>query len=161
MTKNRELVGDLIDSVEALLDSKGITIPSADRTGEKSEARLFGMEHAFLLDGFEQILNDIYPEGAIDESGTEPEVAPVPAKEPLQTNNREIAGDMLDILEELLDDKDITVPSLDREGDETEARLYGREFWNLLDLFEDTLDVAYPHGAVDEDYPESSGGMEM
>ena len=67
MTLNRKLVGDMLDLVEELLDEKDITIPSDDREGGEDEARLFGMEHAFLLDGFENILNMYYPQGAVDE----------------------------------------------------------------------------------------------
>lgn len=68
MTLNRELVGDMLDMVEDLLDEKDITIPSDDREGGEDEARLFGMEHARLLDGFENLLNRYYPQGAVDNS---------------------------------------------------------------------------------------------
>jgi len=41
---------------------------------------------------------------------------------------RSVAIRILDELEELLDYKDITVPSADREGGADEARLYGSEY---------------------------------
>lgn len=69
--------------------------------------------------------------------------------------NRELAGDMLDLVENLLDSKNITIPSADREGGESEARLYGREYWELLDEFESMLDEQYPEGAMDYDDDES------
>jgi len=65
------------------------------------------------------------------------------------TLNRELVGDMLDLVEDLLDEKDITVPSDDREGDEDEARLYGMEYSRLLDAFEGMLDYYYPEGGMD------------
>lgn len=63
MTINRSLVGEMLDLVEHLLDEKDITIPSDDREGDEDEARLYGMEYAGLLDGFEGILNEQYPQG--------------------------------------------------------------------------------------------------
>ncbi len=43
------------------------------------------------------------------------------------------AIDILDEFETLLDEKDITIPSKDREGGEEEARLYGSEYYALED----------------------------
>ena len=40
---------------------------------------------------------------------------------------------VLDEFEELLDGKNVTIPSSDREGREEEARLYGSEYYNLED----------------------------
>ncbi len=154
MTKNRELTGNLIDLIENLLDAKDITIPSDDREGDESEARIYGMEYAFLLDGFEAILCDNYPQGAVDEgeeSGADgSDQSNVP-------NNREIAEEMLSLFEDLLTEKDITIPSINRIGAEGEARLYGGEFWRLLGEFEDMLDGVYPQGTVDEDGEHISG----
>jgi hypothetical protein len=44
-----------------------------------------------------------------------------------------IAIRILDEFEELLDEKNMTIPSSDREGGEEEARLYGSECYALED----------------------------
>ena len=46
---------------------------------------------------------------------------------------REIAIEILTILEEFLDDRNITIPSKDREGNPEEARIYGTEYYALED----------------------------
>ena len=57
---------------------------------------------------------------------------------------REFAISILDLFEDLLDEKGIDIPSEDRTGEEGEARLYGTEYFqleddvtNLLEQFED------------------------
>lgn len=40
---------------------------------------------------------------------------------------------ILDCFEDLLDEKDINIPSDDRNGDEGEARIYGTEYFDLED----------------------------
>jgi len=52
---------------------------------------------------------------------------------------REVAIAVCDKFEELLDAKDITIPSADREGREEEARLYGSEYYQLEDTITDIL----------------------
>jgi hypothetical protein len=52
---------------------------------------------------------------------------------------RELAVEILDKFEELLDSKDITIPSSDREGSPDEARLYGSEYFALEDGITDIL----------------------
>lgn len=52
------------------------------------------------------------------------------------TNNtleQEYAWAILDLFEDLLDEKEIDIPSDDREGNEGEARLYGIEYFDLED----------------------------
>jgi len=44
---------------------------------------------------------------------------------------RRVAIRILDEFEELLDEKNVTIPSSDREGREEEARLYGWEYSSL------------------------------
>lgn len=46
---------------------------------------------------------------------------------------RRLAGEILDEFEELLDEKDISIPSEDREGGDGEARLFGSEYFELED----------------------------
>jgi CRISPR/Cas system CMR-associated protein Cmr3 (group 5 of RAMP superfamily) len=46
---------------------------------------------------------------------------------------RRIAIRILDEFEDLLDEKNVTIPSSDREGREEEARLYGSEYYRLED----------------------------
>ena len=52
------------------------------------------------------------------------------------TNNtleQEYAWAILDLFEDLLDEKEIDIPSDDREGNDEEARLYGEEYFDLED----------------------------
>ena len=53
---------------------------------------------------------------------------------------REYAIDILDCFEELLDEKGIDIPSLDREGNDGEARLYGCEYADLEDCIVELLE---------------------
>ena len=46
---------------------------------------------------------------------------------------------LLDQSEELLNDKNVTIPSSDREGREEEARLYGTEYHSLEDAITEIL----------------------
>jgi hypothetical protein len=46
---------------------------------------------------------------------------------------REIAIRILEVFEDFLDDKGITIPSKDREGNPEEARIYGTEYYDLED----------------------------
>ncbi|HOW71920.1 MAG TPA: hypothetical protein PKY77_15075 [Phycisphaerae bacterium] len=52
---------------------------------------------------------------------------------------RELAFAIIGDFEELLDEKDITIPSNDREGREEEARIYGTEYYLLEDAITDIL----------------------
>lgn len=49
------------------------------------------------------------------------------------TKEKNMAIAIIDEFEELLEDKNITIPSDDREGDPCEARIYGCEYGNLED----------------------------
>ena len=46
---------------------------------------------------------------------------------------RDFAISILDLFEDLLDKKEIDIPSEDRTGEEGEARLYGTEYFQLED----------------------------
>ena len=46
---------------------------------------------------------------------------------------REFAIAILDLFEDLLDEKGIDIPSEDRTGEEGEARFYGTEYFELED----------------------------
>lgn len=54
---------------------------------------------------------------------------------------REFAIAILDLFEDLLDEKDINIPSEDRVGEEGEARLYGTEYFQLEDGYETVDDL--------------------
>lgn len=54
-------------------------------------------------------------------------------------NVKEWSYAICDEVENLLDEKDITIPSDDREGDPDEARLYGMEYSSLQESIEGTL----------------------
>ena len=55
------------------------------------------------------------------------------------SKNREMAANIIDEFEDLLDDKGITIPSSDREGNEDEARIYGPEYYELEDEITELL----------------------
>lgn len=52
----RPFSADICDVFEDLLDKYNITIPDEDRTGDESEARLYGMEYSDTEDYITQIL---------------------------------------------------------------------------------------------------------
>ena len=53
--------------------------------------------------------------------------------------NREIAIKIIEKFEELLDGKGIKIPSIDRENNETESCIYGREYYCLEDSITEIL----------------------
>lgn len=59
----RDAVGDIIDEFEMLLNDHGIVIPDEARTGDESEAAIYGGSHARLLDAVqghvERLLRDM------------------------------------------------------------------------------------------------------
>ena len=52
---------------------------------------------------------------------------------------REYAIGIMNIFENLLDEKDIDIPSEDRNGDECEARIFGTEYADLEDKITELL----------------------
>ena len=52
---------------------------------------------------------------------------------------KEVAKDIIDIFENLLDEKDISIPDEDRNGDNDEARIYGMVYDKLLTNVEDLI----------------------
>lgn len=52
---------------------------------------------------------------------------------------RNISAEICDVFEELLDRFDITIPSNDRTGEETEARIFGEPYVELEDAVTDIL----------------------
>lgn len=62
---------------------------------------------------------------------------------------REIAIEILEEFEDLLEGKNITIPSEDREGNEEEARIYGFEYYNLEDNITGVIKKNHPK-IVDE-----------
>lgn len=57
--KLRQFSASICDVFEELLDKYDITIPDEDRTGDESEARLYGMEYADTEDYVTQILVEL------------------------------------------------------------------------------------------------------
>lgn len=55
---------------------------------------------------------------------------------------REIAIEIIDEFEELLEGYKINIPSKDREGNPEEARIYGEEYYALEDSITDILTKA-------------------
>lgn len=51
----------ILEIVEEMLESKGIMIPDEDRTGDESEACLYGMTYADLENAIEELLGRYYP----------------------------------------------------------------------------------------------------
>lgn len=52
---------------------------------------------------------------------------------------RNISADICELFEDLLDKHDVSIPSKDRTGDETEARIYGEAYSDLEDSVTDIL----------------------
>lgn len=62
--KHRGVAIRILDVIEEMLESKGIMIPDEDRTGEESEACLYGVTYAELENAIEELLRAYYPENA-------------------------------------------------------------------------------------------------
>lgn len=52
---------------------------------------------------------------------------------------RELAIQILDLFEDLLEEHDITIPDEDREGNPEESRLYGSAYYSLEDAITNLL----------------------
>jgi len=61
---------------------------------------------------------------------------------------KQLAIDIIDEFENLLDEKNITIPSRDREGGKDEARIYGEEYYNLEDSITNILKKNLKRGAI-------------
>ena len=57
--KVRNTSAEICDLFEELLDKYNITIPSDDRTGEESEARIYGKPYSDLEDSVTEILSEL------------------------------------------------------------------------------------------------------
>ena len=57
--KLREYSVKIVELFEDLLEKHDITIPDEDRTGDESEARLYGLTYWSLEDEVVSILNDL------------------------------------------------------------------------------------------------------
>ena len=51
----------ILDIIEEMLENKGILIPHKDRTGDESEACLYGMTYADLENAIKELLGRYYP----------------------------------------------------------------------------------------------------
>jgi len=60
--KHRGVAIRILDIIEEMLENKGIMIPDEDRTGDESEACLYGMTYADLENTIEELLRVYYPE---------------------------------------------------------------------------------------------------
>lgn len=58
--KHRGLAIRILDIFEEMLENKGISIPDEDRTGDESEACLYGMTYANLEDEIVTLLEQYY-----------------------------------------------------------------------------------------------------
>lgn len=56
MEKERRTAIAILEEFDELLSIKGITVPSADREGDKEEASLYGQEYYDLEDRIVEIL---------------------------------------------------------------------------------------------------------
>ncbi len=54
--KHRGVAIRILDIIEEMLESKGIMIPDEDRTGDESEAYLYGMTYANLENELTELL---------------------------------------------------------------------------------------------------------
>lgn len=60
-------------------------------------------------------------------------------------NTRRIAIKIIDMLEELLDKHDITIPDEYREGHEHESRIFGSTYFELEDNIASLLEIESSH----------------
>lgn len=58
--KHRGVAIRILDIFEEMLENKGISIPDEDRTGDESEACLYGMTYANLEDEIVTLLEQYY-----------------------------------------------------------------------------------------------------
>ena len=56
--KARGITIAILDIFEEMLEEKGIIIPDEDRTGDESEACLYGMTYGILEDKITELLNE-------------------------------------------------------------------------------------------------------
>lgn len=59
--KHRGVAIRILDIFEEMLENKGVSIPDEDRTGDESEACLYGMTYADLENAIEELLGRYYP----------------------------------------------------------------------------------------------------
>ena len=59
--KHRGVAIRILDIFEEMLENKGVSIPDEDRTGDESEACLYGMTYADLENAIEEVLSRYYP----------------------------------------------------------------------------------------------------
>lgn len=59
--KHRGVAIRILDIFEEMLENKGISIPDEDRTGDESEACLYGMTYADLENEIAELLGRYYP----------------------------------------------------------------------------------------------------
>lgn len=59
--KHRGVAIRILDIIEEMLENKGIMIPDEDRTGDESEACLYGRTYADLENAIEELLGRYYP----------------------------------------------------------------------------------------------------
>ena len=59
--KHRGAAIRILDIFEEMLENKGVSIPDEDRTGDESEACLYGMTYADLENAIEELLSRYYP----------------------------------------------------------------------------------------------------
>ncbi len=124
----REMAFRICVEFDDLLEEKGIKIPSADREGNEREACLYGEEYWRMEDAILDILMD---QPRVEFLREESWSASHPA--------RQLAIRICDEFEGRLAKKNIKVPSSDREGNEEEACLYGREYYALEDAIVEIL----------------------
>lgn len=61
VSKHRGVAIRILDIFEEMLENKGVSIPDEDRTGDESEACLYGMTYADLENAIEELLGRYYP----------------------------------------------------------------------------------------------------
>jgi hypothetical protein len=117
-----------------------VAIPSADRKGVPGEARLYGEENSRLVEAIVKLLvkhaDEITMQGDIAD-----------ACHP----SRQLAIRACEEFGDLLADKNILIPSADREEGAEEASLYGSEYYALEDAVVEILMEEFAVGAKRED----------
>ena len=66
MIYTHNLAANIIECFEDVLDANGIVVPDDDRTGDESEACLYGTTYYNLLEDVESILIDLLTKAKVD-----------------------------------------------------------------------------------------------
>lgn len=138
----RLISAEICDVFEELLNEYDVTIPSEDREGAESEARIYGEVYSDLETNVTDILATLCekvkenPDILINIDEID-ELKPVSVQNELYV--RTFAMKVCELFEGLLDEHDIFIPCEDREKTEDEGRIFGVVYYDLEDTITEVL----------------------